>query len=82
MSTRRQTRCDSFRPCQSTTPRQPQLTGDVLAGAYKNSSGSSTRRARASDLILRHRRFPGTAAALVGNVKGLPGLTAGGKIAS
>ena len=46
MSTRRQTRCDSFRPCQSTTPRQPQLTGDVLAEAYKNSSGSSTRRAR------------------------------------
>ena len=56
MSTRRQTRCDSFRSCQSTTSRQPQLTGDVLAGAYKNSSGSSTRRARASDLILRHRR--------------------------
>ena len=81
MSTRRQTRCDSFRPCQSTTPRQPQLTGGVLAEAYKNSSGSSTRRARASDLIHRHRRFPGTAAALVRNVKDLPGLTAGGKIA-
>ena len=27
MSTRRQTRCGSFRLCQSTTPRQPQLTG-------------------------------------------------------
>ena len=27
MSTRRQTRCGSFRRCQSTTPRQPQLTG-------------------------------------------------------
>ena len=27
MSTRRQTRCGSFRRCLSTTPRQPQLTG-------------------------------------------------------
>ena len=46
MSTRRQTRCGSFRRCQSPTPRQPQLTGALLAEAYRNSSGSSTRRAR------------------------------------
>jgi hypothetical protein len=46
MSTRRQTRCASFRPCQSTTPRQPQPTGGVLAEAYRNSAGSSARRAR------------------------------------
>ncbi len=45
-STRRRTRCGSFRLCQSTTPRPAAADGGVLAEAYRNSSGSSTRRAR------------------------------------
>jgi hypothetical protein len=46
MGTRRQPRCGSFRPCQSTTPRPAVADGGVLAEAYKNSSGPSTRRAQ------------------------------------
>lgn len=80
MSTRRQTRCDSFRPCQSTTPRQPQLTGGCSREPTRIPPALRRAAPEASERILRHRRFPGTAA-LVRNVKGLPGLTAGGKMA-
>ena len=59
ISTRRQTRCGSFRLCQSTTPRQPQLTG--ACSRKPTGTRQALRRAApgASDL------FSGTVAALV-----------------
>ena len=70
MSTRRQTRCGNFRPCQSTTPRQPQLTG--ACSRQPTGTRQALRRAApgTSDLfsgtaaspappLLRHRRGSG-----------------------
>ena len=74
-STRRRTRCGSFRLCQSTTPRQPQLTGACSRKPTGTRQALRRDAPGASDLLLRHRRFSGTVVALVRD-----GVSAGSRV--